>query len=193
MHTPGENVNTKYYYAFTFPFTYTECQNSMDRFDRLFKKGPNEVSEIIEEITAQKNACEVQTDSSRSVRNESNSRGVPSTSMKYISDSGFDNASTTNSPTESDRENDIYYHRELLVKSVEGRRVDLLTISSFHGIQCEREPRLLNLFPSTVDRCHSFKDKKVCASARFFFKRKYTISQYRWFLGDIYFIEGSSR
>lgn len=45
--------------------------------------------------------------------------------------------------------NEIYYHRELLICSVEGRRVDLLTITSFHGIQEEQEERLLTLFPET--------------------------------------------
>lgn len=64
-----------------------------------------------------------------------------------------------------DKANDIYYHRELLIKSVQNRRVDLITISSFHGIQYEREPRLVHLFPGTVDRCHTFKEKKVRASS----------------------------
>lgn len=59
--------------------------------------------------------------------------------------------------------NEIYYHRELLICSVEGRRVDLLTISSFHGIQEEQEERLSTLFPETDKmRCQTFENKKVC-------------------------------
>lgn len=61
-----------------------------------------------------------------------------------------------------DKANNVYYHRELLINSVEGRRIDLLTISSFHGIQHETEPRLSNLFSNeNEERSHLFKDKKV--------------------------------
>lgn len=59
-------------------------------------------------------------------------------------------------------ENDIYYHRELLTNSVEGRRVDLLTITSFHNIQKEHEYRFPELFPDPHSkRCKLFKNKKV--------------------------------
>lgn len=67
-----------------------------------------------------------------------------------------------NNLTTTEIENDIYYHRELLINSVEGRRVDLLTISSFHNIQYDREYRFCDLFPDTITpRCNLFKDKKV--------------------------------
>lgn len=59
-------------------------------------------------------------------------------------------------------ENDIYYRRELLINSLEGRRIDLLTITSFHNIQKELEHRFSDLFPeSNVKRCNIFKNKKV--------------------------------
>lgn len=59
-------------------------------------------------------------------------------------------------------ENDIYYRRELLTNSLEGRRVDLLTITSFHSIQNEQEYRFFDLFPETnTQRCNLFKNKKV--------------------------------
>lgn len=59
-------------------------------------------------------------------------------------------------------ENDIYYRREMLTNSLEGRRVDLLTITSFHSIQNEREYRFSDLFPeSSTQRCNMFKNKKV--------------------------------
>ena len=65
-----------------------------------------------------------------------------------------------------DLENDIYYHRELLINSIENRRIDLLTITSFHGLTEEREERLTNLFPeSQTPRCHKFKNKKVNVAA----------------------------
>lgn len=62
-------------------------------------------------------------------------------------------------------ENDIYFHRELLTNSVEGRRVDLLTITSFHNIQNEHEYRFPDLFPDpNSKRCKLFKNKKVKTS-----------------------------
>ena len=53
--------------------------------------------------------------------------------------------------------------RELLCYSLEGLRVDLLTISSHEGITEDLEPRLPNLFPDTSqERPRTFKGKKVC-------------------------------
>ncbi|XP_058464870.1 uncharacterized protein LOC131438701 isoform X3 [Malaya genurostris] len=64
--------------------------------------------------------------------------------------------------TNLDVRDDIYYYRELLTHSVERRRVELLTITSFHGIQTAREERLRNLFPDEkTPRCHTFKNKKI--------------------------------
>jgi len=57
---------------------------------------------------------------------------------------------------------DIYYHRELAINSLDGRRLDLLTISSHHGITPHREPRFKNLFPDLeTPRPHIFVGKKV--------------------------------
>ncbi|XP_052740659.1 cytosolic carboxypeptidase-like protein 5 isoform X2 [Bicyclus anynana] len=56
---------------------------------------------------------------------------------------------------------DIYYCRECLIYSLEGRRVDLLTISSHHGITAEREEKLRNLFPENQDRPFKFTNKKI--------------------------------
>lgn len=58
-------------------------------------------------------------------------------------------------------QDDIYYVRECLIYSLEGRRVDLLTITSHHGITSEREERLKNLFPDNQERPHKFVNKKV--------------------------------
>lgn len=62
----------------------------------------------------------------------------------------------------ADCREEIYYYRELVINSLQGRRVDFLTITSFHGITDEREPRLENLFPDlNQKRCHVFENKKV--------------------------------
>ncbi|XP_073529725.1 cytosolic carboxypeptidase-like protein 5 isoform X1 [Phyllobates terribilis] len=56
----------------------------------------------------------------------------------------------------------IYYQRELLCHSLEGLRVDLLTLSSCHGMMEEREPRLDKLFPDrSCPRPFRFSGKKV--------------------------------
>ncbi|XP_067929451.1 cytosolic carboxypeptidase-like protein 5 [Watersipora subatra] len=58
---------------------------------------------------------------------------------------------------------DIYYHRELFTRSLDGLRVDLLTISSYHGISEEREPVFDELlFPDhSIPRCRQFFGKRV--------------------------------
>lgn len=59
-------------------------------------------------------------------------------------------------------EKNIYFHRETIVKSLENRSVDLLTITSFKGVSEERECRLFGLFPDeNKPRSYIFKNKKV--------------------------------
>ncbi|XP_040919761.1 cytosolic carboxypeptidase-like protein 5 isoform X2 [Toxotes jaculatrix] len=56
----------------------------------------------------------------------------------------------------------VYYHRELLCHSLDGNRVDLLTVTNCSGMQEEREPRLPKLFPDTnTPRPHRFSSKRV--------------------------------
>ena len=48
----------------------------------------------------------------------------------------------------------IYYHRELLTRSLEGRRIDLLTISGTNGLLDEYEatvPELLEYLEEQID------------------------------------------
>ncbi|CAI5683234.1 cytosolic carboxypeptidase-like protein 5 isoform X1 [Oreochromis niloticus] len=56
----------------------------------------------------------------------------------------------------------VYYHRELLCHSLDGNRVDLLTVTNCSGMQDEREARLPKLFPDTnTPRPHRFPGKRV--------------------------------
>ncbi|XP_071334803.1 cytosolic carboxypeptidase-like protein 5 isoform X2 [Trachinotus anak] len=56
----------------------------------------------------------------------------------------------------------VYYHRELLCHSLDGNRVDLLTVTNCSGMQEEREPRLPKLFPdNNTPRPHRFPSKRV--------------------------------
>uniref|UniRef100_A0A8C5UHP4 tubulin-glutamate carboxypeptidase n=1 Tax=Malurus cyaneus samueli TaxID=2593467 RepID=A0A8C5UHP4_9PASS len=88
------------YFAFCYPFSYTECQDMLAQLDGRFQD------------------C---------------------------------------SPLDS-----VYYHRELLCRSLDNLRVDLLTITSCHGMQEKREPRLDKLFPDTsTPRPRCFTGKKV--------------------------------
>ncbi|KAM8826242.1 cytosolic carboxypeptidase-like protein 5 isoform 2-T3 [Synchiropus picturatus] len=58
--------------------------------------------------------------------------------------------------------NEVYYHRELLCHSLDGNRVDLITVTNCSGMQDQREPRLARLFPdSDTARPHCFSGKKV--------------------------------
>ncbi|CAM9332113.1 unnamed protein product [Sphacelaria rigidula] len=46
-----------------------------------------------------------------------------------------------------------YFHRELLIRTAEGRRIDLITVTDCHGISDEREPRINEqLFPDLPSR-----------------------------------------
>ncbi|XP_023285701.1 cytosolic carboxypeptidase-like protein 5 isoform X2 [Seriola lalandi dorsalis] len=56
----------------------------------------------------------------------------------------------------------VYYHRELLCHSLDGNRVDLLTVTNCNGMHEEREPRLPKLFPdNNTPRPHRFSSKRV--------------------------------
>ncbi|XP_034944225.1 cytosolic carboxypeptidase-like protein 5 [Chelonus insularis] len=56
----------------------------------------------------------------------------------------------------------IYYHRECAINSLEGRRLEVLTISSHHNISTEREARLKGMFPECeVERPFKFRGKRV--------------------------------
>lgn len=65
---------------------------------------------------------------------------------------------------------DIYYARECVCYTLEGRRVDLITITSYHNISAEREARLKNLFPNdNIARPFRFVGKKVSKLNYLFF------------------------
>ncbi|CAH1173884.1 unnamed protein product [Phaedon cochleariae] len=61
-------------------------------------------------------------------------------------------------PTTDD---EIYYVKETVCRTIEGRSIDLLTISSHHGITKQREERLKNLFMDDVPRPFKFVGKKI--------------------------------
>ena len=61
----------------------------------------------------------------------------------------------------------VYYHREVLCHTLDGNRVDLLTVTNCQGMHEEREPRLPHLFPdASTPRPHRFPGKRVTLSYR---------------------------
>lgn len=101
-----EARGTTTYFAFCYPFSYTECQDLLLQLDQKFANSVH---------------------------------------------------LNLNSPLDS-----VYYHREALCRSLDGRRIDLITVTSCHGMMEEREPRLDKLFPeSHTPRPHRFTGKRV--------------------------------
>ncbi|XP_035177373.1 cytosolic carboxypeptidase-like protein 5 isoform X2 [Oxyura jamaicensis] len=106
VHRFLEHRGTTTYFAFCYPFSYTECQEMLAQLDSRFEE------------------------------------------CQHLSPS---------SPPDS-----VYYHRELLCHSLDKLRVDLLTVTSCHGMQEKREPRLDKLFPDTATpRPRRFAGKRV--------------------------------
>ncbi|XP_006880663.1 PREDICTED: cytosolic carboxypeptidase-like protein 5 [Elephantulus edwardii] len=105
VHRFVEGRGATTFFAFCYPFSYSDCQDLLNQLDQRF----------------------------------------------------MENHPTHNSPLDT-----IYYHRELLCHSLDGLRVDLLTVSSCHGLQEDREPRLEQLFPDTsTPRPFRFFGKKI--------------------------------
>lgn len=215
-HRTLENIEDNLtYYAFTFPYTYTDQQEALESYESKHEKTPEEIEIYIRELNGprkdkliininenvnqdftmddniiDKEILDVVTEDANSevprreslkesLRGRSTSQTVdentsesmqqlsslvnsvkiekmasPETVLAYI-------AQDVRSRIDEVRD-DIYYYRELLINSYEQRRIDLVTITSFHGIEDKREERLKNLFPDySKPRCHMFKDKKV--------------------------------
>ncbi|NXJ86606.1 CBPC5 protein, partial [Trogon melanurus] len=106
VHRFLEHRGATTYFAFCYPFSYTECQEMLAQLDGRFQE------------------------------------------CRHMSPS---------SPLDS-----VYYHRELLCHSLDKLRVDLLTITSCHGMLEKREPRLDKLFPDmATPRPRRFTGKRV--------------------------------
>ncbi|XP_027007474.2 cytosolic carboxypeptidase-like protein 5 isoform X3 [Tachysurus fulvidraco] len=107
MHRVLEGRGVITYFAFCYPFSYTECQDMLLQLDQRLLSHSHTLG-----------PC---------------------------------------SPADS-----LYYHRELLCYTLDGHRVDLLTVTSCHGMLEEREPRLEKLFPDhSTPRPHRFAGKRV--------------------------------
>ncbi|KAG5678270.1 hypothetical protein PVAND_007960 [Polypedilum vanderplanki] len=213
-HRTNENVEENtVFYAFTFPFTYTEHIHALDSYDKKYKKSLEELEWIVSEMNQTTSTTKEKIVIDQNVNSFSNDNEKERSRLNVTNDDAtcdgtflqdnFENILLTNRSSSIDENTSdsmqqlsslvnnvqiekqpeyfeslppppvmkkvlediktgIYYYRELLINSYEHRRVDLLTITSFDGIEEDREERLRNLFPDyTVPRCHKFRNKKI--------------------------------
>lgn len=211
IHRTFENVDDNLtFYAFTFPYTYTEQLEALENYDKKFEK-PEEVLDIIvrelnttkkdklvidmsQDLTANDECLEENSKENFAMTEDANdevptlnyqnlllnskmskdledtsesmqqlSSLVDSVQIEKTAQDPFISYFTSNVRSKIDEfREDIYYYRELLISSYENRRIDLLTISSFQGVEERREERQTNLFPdASKPRAHCFRDKKI--------------------------------
>jgi hypothetical protein len=209
FHKTTENIEDNLtFYAFTYPFTYTEQMELLEVYEKKFGRSEEELEITVREMNGPRRDKLVINMNQDLIDDESNADDfkeildvtedanaeVPTRERKVLQGSREIDDNTSESmqqlsnlvkiskleenvkPHETmlsyiaqdirsrldEVRDDVYYYHELLINSYEERRIDLLTITSFHGIEDKREERLKNLFPDhSKPRCHTFKDKKV--------------------------------
>ncbi|KAF7259448.1 hypothetical protein EG68_03184 [Paragonimus skrjabini miyazakii] len=122
------------YFAFCFPWTYTETQNQLAQLESLFI---GQTAPLIAKME--------------------------SVSSGFVSPTDMNPVANSEEPPNFELLQQVYFHRELLCYSLEGRRIDLLTITSWSGLLNEREDYFDPLlFPDrSVPRPWKFKGKQV--------------------------------
>lgn len=230
LHKNLEDTDTKVFYAFTFPYTYTEQQEQLDLYDSRYGRDTIQVETLVLEINGKRTRCSPDPLDEQQQEEESASHELTKSALEALNSSETSQTATLDylrhnfevktteellqlpfSPIRpatatatspllppppppvdentsesmqqitdlvnnvkielqrkdsqaaaTDSRDEIYYHRELLTTSCEDRRIDLVTITSFHGCTLKREDRIKSLFPDlTTPRCHVFKEKKV--------------------------------
>jgi len=137
------------YFAFYFPFSYTDCQRLLDNIDRALP--------AIGAVTPRTALPPPPGAGER--RSSAGGAGGTGHSQAHAGAGGGSQASP----------DAVYYARELVALTPDGRRVELLTITSRHGMTHEREGVLEGLFPKATlePRPHRFRGKPgIFVSAR---------------------------
>ncbi|XP_053106764.1 cytosolic carboxypeptidase-like protein 5 isoform X2 [Hemicordylus capensis] len=141
------------YFAFCYPFSYSECQEMLAHLDAHFGECRHLLpsSPVSRRSGADPRKAEGKPRPTAPHRPRKCPRGGRAKGRKEEA-----------LPREMPSLDSVYYHRELLCYSLDRLRVDLLTITSFHGMQEEREARLEKLFPDkNTPRPHHFVGKRV--------------------------------
>ena len=139
-----------------FPHSYKTCRQMLDRYEQKY------ASRIIGTTISRQN-------------NQNEQHHQQQEQLDQQDKSTTTNSTAAASSTSTKNDDAIYFRRELLVYSLEGARVDLLTITSNRGRSTEREQLPANawrpgmnakqigiMFPNrTKPRPHLFKRKKI--------------------------------
>lgn len=164
VHRCGEDTSVEHFYAFTFPYTYRELQEYLARLDRRFRKRMFEIQKksLEENISLFVEQADLDGLTTVTATTTAGTISPTNSSLSLLLRRDSSDSTSADLTSADDLYNEIYYCRELLTHSVEQRRIDLLTITSYHGISAEREERLDGLFPELLrHRCHSFRNKKI--------------------------------
>ncbi|KAL1528271.1 hypothetical protein AB1Y20_009628 [Prymnesium parvum] len=162
------------YFALSYPHSYTECLARYARLDALFALPP--VAVVAPEAATGGATC----------RSSSSGESLSEAPRAASLHSGKETmlaamAAATSGPCQQDaarelataataaavracpkaRPSNVYYHRELLMRSVQGRRIDLITISGTSRMLKQVEDPIPGCFPEGGERPRRFEGKPV--------------------------------
>ncbi|KAM3852803.1 cytosolic carboxypeptidase-like protein 5 isoform 2-T3 [Vipera latastei] len=145
------------YFAFCYPYSYTECQDMLTQLDAHFTECRHLSPSSVQHYgTISRRA------GGDSRKAEGKPRPATHRARKCPRGGRGKGKKAAAPPRGTPYLDAIYYHRELLCYSLDKLRVELLTITSCHGMQEKREARLEKLFPDkNTPRPHCFVGKRV--------------------------------
>ncbi|XP_018020290.1 pneumococcal serine-rich repeat protein-like [Hyalella azteca] len=170
IHTTPADTELVTYYAFTFPYSYTQLQQRLEAIDEVFSRvrHPSDIE------SKKVNFAQEELFIQGTVQNDNPDEVLVSSDLKSKDSTPNPGSKTAllSSPSTNTqviiKVDSVYYVRELVVKSLDSKRLDLITVSSYSGITNAREDRLPHLFPDgSQSRPFKFKNKKyIFISAR---------------------------